>query len=864
MPETVNGCGTWYYGKKNLQQYQGVCRSCGAVTTLSSYDTRLYVVVVFIPVIPLRRKRIIEQCAACTRHGVMPLDNWRRAEKRSSDAIAAYRASPQDRELAKEALGACAGYRNLPAFMDLAPDVERHLSRDGEALRMTAAAYDGFGRAEDAERVLRAALAAQDEDETREMLADCLLRQGRPHDAQPLLSHVVEQGIPDRVESLYQLAQGFQIKGDHAKALEVFQQCETVNPHIAQDDTFVRLRDESARRLGTHVPVQPGKVVSRAKRAAGFRKAARVAPVVLALALVAYGALCYVQGRRRAVYLVNGLYRPYEVRVNGQTHKLYPRAAKEVRVAEGEVTVEMVDPPVPMPAETATVRTSFLTRPFSGATFVINPDRAAVVQKTRMYYQSERSGSAPRPPEYEFAAGGLLHRFDGVDYPFEQFPDTIKLDSNSRSVARSGLTLPEEEPLTIAATVAALTEQLGPGPVREVVTRHALLEPERSEYLAALKLTMKPEERAEFLRAGLGRRPTQVHWHRAYQDALTSVGEDERAEREYAAMLIREPGDKELLYLAGRATIDIDQAVALHRRATEGPSASPYAHFALCGYHLAAGEFRDAAAHADKALHMLPGEAPVRWYCRQALLADGQYDRVIAMLDEDQAGPVPLAVAAAAEEVALRTALSRGPRGDAADHRAQVDRTVQFIATRLTDYAPAVLELHKRRFEAMRAYCSGDAAAFVKLVAEEPDPADQFPAHLTAGDVAAAAACIEKSDPEAEHHLLVYLAAKRTRNDGTAEAHLKAAIDLLAKGDYELRQFGKALAGAPPLPLDQMLRLRSTPREKVVLLAALGVQNPAWRGECFALARKLNYDRRFPHLLLEDLFNQLPAGTASR
>ena len=59
MPQVVNGCGTWYYGKKNLQQYQGVCRACGALTTLSSYDTRLYAVVFFIPLIPLARKRII-------------------------------------------------------------------------------------------------------------------------------------------------------------------------------------------------------------------------------------------------------------------------------------------------------------------------------------------------------------------------------------------------------------------------------------------------------------------------------------------------------------------------------------------------------------------------------------------------------------------------------------------------------------------------------------------------------------------------------------------------------------------------------------------------------------------------------------
>jgi tetratricopeptide (TPR) repeat protein len=351
MPQVVNGCGTWYYGKKNLQQYQGVCRACGALTTLKSYDTRLYAVVLFVPLIPLARKRIIEQCPACTRHGAMPLDDWRQAEKRSAEAIAAYRASPNDAERAREALAACASFRNLPQFLDLAPDVERNLARDGETLRMLAAGYHLFGRAGDTERVLRTAMAAQDEDETREALVDCLLRQGRPFDAEPLLRHVVEQGIPDRVDWLYRLAQGFQMKGAHEKALEAFRQCEAVNPHITQDETFVRLRDESARNLGTAVPVQPRAVVTKAKRQASFRKFQRVAPVVLAMLLVAYAVVCFVQGRRREVYLVNALHKPYTVRLNGQPYTLQPRTATPVRVEEGELAVAMADVASPVAPE---------------------------------------------------------------------------------------------------------------------------------------------------------------------------------------------------------------------------------------------------------------------------------------------------------------------------------------------------------------------------------------------------------------------------------------------------------------------------------------------------------------------------------
>src|SRR6185503_14057878 len=76
MPTTYNGIGTHYYGRKNEEARQGTCQQCGHNVRLTSYDTRLWFVIVFIPVLPLGRKRIIDQCPACTRHFVMDLHKW--------------------------------------------------------------------------------------------------------------------------------------------------------------------------------------------------------------------------------------------------------------------------------------------------------------------------------------------------------------------------------------------------------------------------------------------------------------------------------------------------------------------------------------------------------------------------------------------------------------------------------------------------------------------------------------------------------------------------------------------------------------------------------------------------------------------
>ena len=81
MPGTVNGIGTHYYGKKNHSNRTAACKSCGKVSVLESYDTRLWFVIVFIPVIPLGRKRITDKCPRCGRHYAADLHQYEQARQ---------------------------------------------------------------------------------------------------------------------------------------------------------------------------------------------------------------------------------------------------------------------------------------------------------------------------------------------------------------------------------------------------------------------------------------------------------------------------------------------------------------------------------------------------------------------------------------------------------------------------------------------------------------------------------------------------------------------------------------------------------------------------------------------------------------
>ena len=68
MPQTFNGIGTWYYGKKNKHQREDTCEHCGNYDYLSSYDTTNFVMFLYIPIIPLGRSRVVDECSACTKH----------------------------------------------------------------------------------------------------------------------------------------------------------------------------------------------------------------------------------------------------------------------------------------------------------------------------------------------------------------------------------------------------------------------------------------------------------------------------------------------------------------------------------------------------------------------------------------------------------------------------------------------------------------------------------------------------------------------------------------------------------------------------------------------------------------------------
>src|ERR1051325_3997766 len=140
MPYTYNGIGTHYYGHKNVEKRSAACHSCGRTANLESYDTRLWFTIFFIPIVPLGRKRIIDQCPFCKRHYAVDADKWETSKQLNvSGALERYQAD-QTPEAAMEA------HQQLLNFHQTgeAAELRREMA---EKIRQNAKAQAYLGRA---------------------------------------------------------------------------------------------------------------------------------------------------------------------------------------------------------------------------------------------------------------------------------------------------------------------------------------------------------------------------------------------------------------------------------------------------------------------------------------------------------------------------------------------------------------------------------------------------------------------------------------------------------------------------------------------------------------------------------------------
>ncbi|MGE0713449.1 MAG: hypothetical protein AB7N76_36190 [Planctomycetota bacterium] len=840
MPRTVNGVGTWYYGKVNRFTRRGTCDLCGAYTELRSYDTTLYFVLFFVPLIPLRGVRVLDECRACERHSAVKLKEWRRSKAEAlAELEAALAADPGNVDAARALAAVFLQHQDEQGFLAELPRLERLLKGSAEGLELLGMGHAVFGRRAEASSFFQRALALEDTPERRQRLVASLALQRRAREAREALGPLPDPPDPEQAGLLEFLIESAQAAGEHAYALELVGELAARFP---EHDVAALRRTSEKREEGDRVRNVAYDPPPREVDEPGRARAARlIGPGIAACLFLLYVGAAYREGQARTVYLLNGTRRPYTVELAGRRQTLPPSVPVKVTLAEGELRWKLVEGEVALTEEGCRLETSFWSRPVTDETFVLNPDGCALLLEETAVYSSR--GDAPGDPP-TLHANQTLFAFTGIDHVFAEFPRTLKAEKGStlRRV-RLGLALPPEASTMRAA--GQVYAMLGEDACLSWLERELRADPGQDEALDAYSAVASTERALELIRPHLAKRPVEVDWHRAYQTVRELRFPNFDLTKEYRA-LVAEREDPEHLYLLARVLRDTEEAERLLRRAAGGAQPSANAQFSLSYLCLAQGRLGDALDAAREALRR-DVRARFRDQEEEVLLAVGRgaelRDRARAALREH---PQDLQLA---ERVVLLLA--------ATGQEDEVTPTIQsFLAAPQPEWSP---EVARPRLEAQRAYGLGDltryAAVCDQLASQGGGPALEFRAALARRELAQARDALARVERPDLHDVLALVVLAGKLGDASARDAALGLSDRVGPMRAETRELLAALRREEAPDLEVALRACVHPTTKRLLLVALGQRFPAARERLFTLARKLDYAPDFPHCLVREVLS---------
>jgi len=857
MPSLYNGTGTWYWGRTNLRTRLGACEFCRKVGQLQSYDTTKFFVFVLVPIIPLGRKRVFDECPYCRRHRVTSLKKFRELREREvGTAAAELSASPANEQKAVHALMVVKAYDADEQFPQVARLIERSLAQNPAAQAALASAYAYFGQAREAESAYLRSLKLRPSSDVQEALATFYLQRGRPDDARAQLQSVLVSCRSDKLPMLYLVVECYQSLGTHADALGLLGDIAAAFPAVQSDAAYNRYWTDSERHLSDGKPLKPRGQITLGTGAPVRRPLLALIPRLIAPALVIllaalYFGAAYHEGRARTVYVVNGLRQPYDVDVAGQRVHLLALHQTAVEVPEGSLTISVPDAALAIPPQTCRIETPFWKRPVLRPTFVINPDRFAVIVEEKTTYVPTSTPTPPNPQTrpHHLYVGQLLYEFSKIDYVFEGFPDKITSEEGTSALSRTRVGILDVMPDKAARLIS---KELGPAACGAFVRHHLQFNPEDTQFMGAVLDLVEPADAVAMLRPKLAVRPVLVDVHRKYQDLVGKAEPNYDLYAEYRQAFEKEPQNADLAALLARAAPQKPETQEVLAR-----SAEAYTQPARAA--LVRGDYKGVLELVAKAREIAPETPQLTRYEMDALMGLGNYQALLPLVRAERKKR-SADFALARREVQLLSVLNQNDAAErvAATFTPPPDDTAGQAARRAQ---LSSLEHYASTGVMWTPAWDNDAPPI------DDTPQGRFAALMTRRFFEKAAdALSEIKGPAADEHLLLYVMGCPDRwishNYTTinlepwrafSELHLRLAISAYKKGGPEERRVAEWLAADNPPDLEQVRALDLLPDRKRIVAVALGMRFPQQKLPLFKLGHRLNFDRGFPYRTLDEV-----------
>lgn len=599
MPTTYNGVGTHYYGKKSLSARAAICGSCHRSGNLTSYETRLWFVIFFIPVIPLGRKRIIDYCPACSRHRVADADAFEQNKQlQTSGSLDRFRREPS----ADAALGV---HASLLAFSDHDQAAEFRRTAleqfpDHAGLRAgLAMQLDEVSAFDEAGGLFESALELEpDLPDARIGVARRRIASGELDEARQLLDflELPSSGREHNLGPIDILATAYQKANRHEEALALAGHLLDELPQLGQNHgfrAFVRKSEKALRRDASILPARAhslgGLFRSEGSPYAAWQRYAVLAAlgvVLLGIGLIASNE--YIR-THRTLHIVNATGQVATVQIDDGP----PRPVLglgQLPMAEGRHRIKVAGPVEE--AHDLVVQAGPLDRWTGKPLWVLNVGGEAVLD-----LQTVRYARVPQPAEHRVLLGDPIVALPHVDYPFEAPPESVQVKGRNKEVVKTAFAWVQGQDLGAFLN----TVELNRAAAMTFAERRLRRDPDRRDLLNAYLGQAQPDDapRVEaFLKSGLDLRPAKVEWHRAYQHVAGRDGGEAKLIPLYDGLLASDPGSAALLYLRGRIEPDPGRRGDFYQRSIDADPKLPWPRFSR-------GVAATAGARWDEALRDL-------------------------------------------------------------------------------------------------------------------------------------------------------------------------------------------------------------------------------------------------------------------
>ena len=857
MPTSYNGIGTHYYGKKNKQTRHGVCQQCNRQVELASYDTRLWFVIIFIPIMPLGRKRILDECPACSRHYSLELQKWETSKQLEiSGALDKYRTNPTP-ETAIETHQTLVNYHQAAEAAEFRQMMRSKYADNARVHAYLGVVLEALGQFDDAATAFQRAFELRpDMPEARVGVSHVHLRAKRLDDAWALLDFLEKPGASQlySLEPIETLALALQADGRHEEALRLFAHLLAEIPPLGQHTDFRKSILKSEKALKRATSVLPKHKFSWKRFFGNDPTSAATGETRLTWKHAAWaggiGAFILLMGvirnehvrRHRTLHIVNALPQAAVVNVRGVGEVRVGAGTEQLVLAEGRHHVRISGP---LTEEfDFDVRTGFFDRWFEDPMWIINVGGAAVLARSKVVYSAN-----PPPAEYSLHFGQPIEFFDHVTHPFTTLPESLRMKSGESR------TLTQLE-IVSGKPIGTFNYLVGKSQVHDAL-RFAELQlgfnPDDDEilysYIGAARGQRQIARAEQYLRKGMSQRPVRIAWHRAFHSLKKDQARDAQLLTEYDVQLQAEPGNSALLYLRGRLTPGRDDAVRYFERAKAADLNNPYPHYALGHDRATRGDWATARPHFAEAARLGTNDLAFAHSFSVARMALAEHDAL---------------------EQECRETLKREPFSfqnvtrlcdilvAAGKNQAAKDALTAFERAASARYGTDAQELNQQLRRHLM-YVTGDFAELEKDAGRDRAPGSRmakFHALLEQGKVAEAVASKVADSGEADDErgflsLCVALAWAEQRNSAEATAWRERAASAMAAGDSDSALAAQLLrrTAAPTLAELDAVLLQSA--FKALLLANLAHMHPAHYQDFATIARRLNVPRAFPHHLVQ-------------